>query len=341
MPLSAIWQIQKPAERDWIKDILGASVGEHVFDGEHRLVMDNALVVDNYLYSRDQQYFARFLGKNAFLLHLSDETFEGNYKVYRNFRGVFRNYWASFLPRDRVLTIPLGYESGTKGPGGESRASTRPFVWSFVGAARKSTRPDMVRALDGIQPFFTRVTDAAIKTPRCLHPAGSALGKAEYRSILEKSAFARCPMGNVNLETFRIYEALEAGSIPIVERRLALDYFRNLLGDHPLPSVRSWVEARRLLLRMARSPAQLDALQATCVEWWLRTKSALGEQVSEFIERSKDCVFASRSPYVENRLWQAFELTRHHSASALARRVGRQCNRMWKERRVRATYGLR
>lgn len=59
----------------------------------------------------------------------------------------------------------------------------------------------------------------------------------QQRAMLD-SIFSPCPQGNVLLETPRVYEALQCGSIPIVERRLTLDYYKQLLGPHPLPTVR-------------------------------------------------------------------------------------------------------
>ena len=104
-------------------------------------------------------------------------------------------------------------------------------------------------------------------------------------------------MGNVNLECFRVYEALECGSIPIVEKRWTLDYFRNLLGDHPLPTVRSWPEARRMIGRMVDNPAQIDALQERCVSWWERYKREYSAQVGEFLRvRSADTTVWETSP---------------------------------------------
>ena len=44
-----------------------------------------------------------------------------------------------------------------------------------------------------------------------------------------KSIFVPCPRGNSSPDTFRLYEALEAGSIPIVERDEYWD-----LGAHQL-----------------------------------------------------------------------------------------------------------
>jgi hypothetical protein len=91
MKLTFLWQSEKLSEREWIEDIFASVADEQVFDGEHRIVLDNCLLIDSFIHSQPRDYYAQFSGRNAWLLHLSDETYEGGYDIYQNFRGVFRN----------------------------------------------------------------------------------------------------------------------------------------------------------------------------------------------------------------------------------------------------------
>ena len=90
--------------------------------------------------------------------------------------------------------------------------------------------------------------------------------------MLRRSAFTLCP-GGTHEETYRVYEALEAGSVPVLRDSPAW----NLLGgDHPLPVVPDWSRVREMVLLpllRARDPAATaDALQRRVVAWWHRFK---------------------------------------------------------------------
>lgn len=342
---TAIWQTRTPNERDWIEEVLGPYISDHVADSNHQVVLDNAILLDAFIQCHDPAYYAQFRGRNAFLVHFLDETYEGGYERYNNFRGVLRCFWSNAFDSSRVMKMPLGYCSGmARGARPIQRASARKYLWSFVGEVNKSSRPDMARALASVGPHFLRATDqptgpAPLKS---LDGNSQPLSPAEFSGILFNSVFSPCPMGNVNLECFRVYEALECGSIPIVEKRWSLDYFKNLLGDHPLPTVRSWPEARRTIGRMVENPAQIDALQERCVSWWDRYKREYSAEVGEFLRvRSANTVVWETSPgsFVQKLPgWNALELARHHDLAALFRRANRQISRLRRQGKLRVTH---
>lgn len=243
------------------------------------------------------------------------------------------------------MALPLGYSNGMARAGRQIRRATdRKYVWSFVGQANKSSRPDAVRQLASIEPHFMFSNDD-VPGLSILNRIGGKpkyFPPSEFSQILLDSAFSPCPMGNINLECYRVYESLECGAIPIIEKRLTLDYFRNLLGDHPLPTVRSWSEARNLVRTMLRDPDGIDRLQSECVAWWDGYKNSFREAVGRFLAaRSSDAFLEPGS--VASSLqklpgWQAFELLRHHDAPAFARRVSRQTKRLLTRGNLRVAY---
>lgn len=326
-----LWQSDRYAERAWIEEIFGPCIDEHIFDGERRIVLDDCILIDSYLHARSSDYYAGFRGKNAWLIHLSDETYEGGYRNYSYFRGVFRNYWSDIFSSRRVLQIPLGYTAGLARRQEIPAAGKRAYLWSFLGAAHGS-RPDMLRALQVIEPNLTHITNGR-------KPA-EPLGRDTYQRILRDSVFVPCPMGNVNMESFRVYEALECGAIPILEKRLTLDYFARLLGDSPIPRFANWSQASAFIASIRTDEEQILALQVNCVEWWRSYKSNLRSQIQEFLSvRQED----SYGPFVSRRYslpgWQATELLRHHSPAAAYRRVMRQAERLLTGQKLRKTEG--
>ena len=253
---TAIWQAQRPNEDDWIKEILGPLVSDHITDTRHEVVLDNAILLDAFICSYDPSYYERFKGKNAFLIHFLDEGYAGRYEIYKNFRGVIRCFWSDVFDERYVMKMPLGYCRGLGRGGAAVLPSTqRKYVWSFVGESGKATRPDAIHALTGLEQHFLLSTGSPARDSGA-GPGGGApqrLGPREFSQLLSNTIFAPCPMGNVNIECFRTYEALEWGAIPIVEKRWGLDYYRKLLGEHPMPTVRSWSEARRMAQALMRN----------------------------------------------------------------------------------------
>jgi hypothetical protein len=99
---------------------------------------------------------------------------------------------------------------------------------------------------------------------------------------MDDTVVAPCPAGWSNLETFRVYEALEAGCIPIVENRPGFDYFTRLLGPHPMPTVATWGDAATLVKRL-KAEDGLEPLRQTCAAWWAQYKHALTTEVGAFV----------------------------------------------------------
>lgn len=339
---TAIWQAKNPHEREWIEEVMGLYIREHVTDGQHKLVLDNSILFDAFVHCFDPDYYAQFQGKNAFLVHFLDENYEGSYELYQNFRGVLRCHWSDVFNEKYVLKMPLGYSNGW-GRSGRSitKATSRRYIWSFIGQAGKSSRPDMANMLSKIEPHFMFSTDdvPGLGFMRALEGRPRRIPPSQASEILLNSAFSPCPMGNVNLECFRVYESLECGAIPIVEKRLTLDYFHKLLGDHPLPTVRSWNEAARFIKKLLHNPDDIDRLQADCILWWDEYKLSFSDKFGRFLaDRSADATVASR-PIVSQLQtlpgWNIVELLRHHDTRAFLRRIHRQADRLIRQRKLR------
>lgn len=343
---TAIWQPQAPREREWIDEIMGPYIAEHVTDGKHRLVLDNAILFDAFVYCYDPAYYAQFRGKNAFLVIFLDENYEGGYEIYENFRGVFRCFWSDVFRHPGIMKMPLGYCNGARALNRTVRRATeRRYLWSFMGAADKSTRPDVARELAHLEPHFMFSTGPVPGVVRLAQVKGTlrTLASEEFSQVLLDTVFSPCPMGNVNIECYRAYESLECGAIPIVEKRLTLDYYRKLLGDHPMPTVRSWADARRLIRKMLRNPDDVDRLQKQCMTWWAQYKQDFSSQVGDFLaQRSSATAAAEERPTVSqiHRLpgWRLAELMRHHDARAVVRRIQRQAYRLFIERKLRVAH---
>lgn len=265
------------------------------------------------------------------LLHLSDEAYDGGYDIYRNFRGVFRNYWSATFDRPGVLQFPLGYSAGFGREQVELGTEQRSKLWSFLGGADKSSRPEMTQALMPLTPNLVHSTELGGLQP---------MSPLSYTQILRDSVFVPCPMGNVNLDSFRVYEALQCGAIPILERRTTLDYFTRMMGSHPLPTFADWSQAARFIAALRYDHKALNSLQMACFNWWVDYKKKLRSQVELFLatpaaeEPDRFTHWICPLPG-----WQFAQLLRHQTIHSFTRRVSLQCQRLLGEHRLRKSFG--
>lgn len=258
--------------------------------------------------------------QNVGLFHIGDEQYKDPLDAYDSFNYVWRQYAHSWLLPATARSIPLGpnvpFELG-EGIGIPSRtpASQRAHPVAFIGAL-VTTRFACVRAMRTIDNAYVHVSGRFDHRPDPLPPV-------DYMAALRRSAIVACPMGNANLEACRVYEALEAGAIPLLERRSRYDYWGMLLGSHPLPEVTSWPRAVGTVSELTADPDQLDELQRRTVSWWANYKRDLAAAMRRDVEAGMLIGVGSRRPVPPGnmRIRGAIELARHHNATAIGRRV--------------------
>ncbi len=236
------------------------------------ICVDNQLTVEKGL-----EYKRLFeLGNRICLVHLSDEHFSDDLSAYQWCSIVIRNYWSPLLSGlSGVTFFPLGYRSGFSREDPIKPAASRMHTWGFAGDTGKSTRRSMVESLQGYRPGRLHVTEG--------FNGKNTMDVAEYRSFMDDCIFAPCPSGSVNLDSFRVYEALEAGCIPIVERREGFDYFTALLGTHPMITIDTWSDAPAKIEDVIGRD-DVERIQSSCGEWWRHYKMNLSRKIGHDIQ---------------------------------------------------------
>lgn len=183
---------------------------------------------------------------------------------------------------EKVVTIPLGYH-WTKSRGIEDpvektpRLPFRELVWSFLGTAWND-RPEKMKNLQLLQPhklvWFKEWRDA------------SMLGQDEYMNILLNSKFVPAP-GGVNAETYRFYEALECGAVPVYVRQEGDDNFIQILrGRIPIADLPSWDHAAAFMYELSNNVAVLESYRNNCLVAWREWKKAAAKSVRETLKIS-------------------------------------------------------
>ena len=309
------------SETDWFAFALSGVVDEIVFDTEYTLTEGPAIhvVSDVVVPLRARTAFfekCRAQSDDLTLLHASDEWYSGDYREYRHFDRVIRNHRTWLVRAPGIFTIPVGYPNGLAGPDHITPANERKYLWSFKGEI-KASRLAMVEALRDVEPCFVRGAKE-----------GPWLSLEEYRALLLDSVFLPCPMGNVVAETWRLYEALEFGCIPIVEKRWFINYYRGLFGPDPFLRVGRWREAGPLMRDLVAAPDELLRLQRNIVQWWSEVKTRMKQDLNAFMRgpsRAAELAAFARRPRIRlpqlHEPLRLIELLRHQSLGSLAQRV--------------------
>ena len=149
----------------------------------------------------------------------------------------------------------------------------RNWFWNFCGQMQHGIRRQCVEVLGN------RVKDGGrLSITPGFHQGYS---KSEYLSFMLNSHIAVCPAGTYTTDCFRIWEALEAGCLPVVDKRAPrqlrdYDYWKELLGDNPpFPVVSDWKEFNGIAEAYKKNPVQLQRDTNRAGMWWLQYKRQL------------------------------------------------------------------
>ena len=98
---------------------------------------------------------------------------------------------------------------------------------------------------------------------------GQGMPQSEYLAFMSRARIIPCPAGPATPDTFRVYEALECGAIPLLDARASRDatvgVWPLLLGDHPLPVIDDWSTLPSVMPTLL---ADWDRRQRWISAWW-------------------------------------------------------------------------
>lgn len=214
------------------------------------------------------------------LLQLSDEELLHTDLDYHDARFILRNYFSKKLARQnkKVYFIPLGYKNHFwRGFEGKIKGvNERKYNWSFAGNINRPDRLKMARYMGYIPGYFFN--------RGCGFNSKNALSTSSYRDLLLDTIISPCPIGNASFDSFRVYESLECGCIPLIQSNYASDYFKNLFGEHPLPILQDWSEAKEKVDLLLKDKEALENLRQVCYQFWQDQKIGLKNKIRSIIE---------------------------------------------------------
>jgi hypothetical protein len=281
-----IWERKRPIlwwidpscyESDWLTLCL-TDVPSYIHNPPLTLI-PNALIIANQLsqYRQVLELYETHRVPYA-LIHLSDEYLDDDTQCYSHTfcTTVFRNYLHPiYFNHPKVIPFGIGYRSQFSALDSVAFGE-RKYIWSFAGYLKKSDRTQIAGLFQCFQPYFIHETTGFNQ---------GILSPDAYARIMHQSQFVLCPIGNCSLDTFRLYEALEAGAIPITLTtninqpyiRFVSHYWATLFGTHDLPWIisPSWEENVSKVRYYLNHPDALTDLKNRATIFWTKYKHQL------------------------------------------------------------------
>jgi hypothetical protein len=147
--------------------------------------------------------------------------------------------------------------------------------WFFAGQVNNRRRKECVEVLRDLD------NGRLVETPGFTQ----GLAHDEYAAGLAHAKVVPCPSGPQTVDTFRVWEALEAGCIPVVDEQTPQEnqrwYWPLLTGSRPpFPTIKDWSTFPQQLADLeAGWPANANRVSA----WWQGYKRRLADRISDTV----------------------------------------------------------
>lgn len=184
-----------------------------------------------------------------------------------------RNYvHPMYFSHPKVTTIGLGYKRHFKEYLTHKLAGERRNVWVFAGTPHGERRK-MLDVFELIKPNQTHECSGFCSV--------DALTTRAYAELMNDAIFALCPPGQDSMDSFRVYEALEAGCIPVVLTRTARmpiypSYWQAIMQsagitDVPFILADDWKNCANTIDRLLLDKSFIT-IQKECQQFWANVK---------------------------------------------------------------------
>lgn len=266
-------------ETDWLKELLPINEYNHIqFSCDKNDLHKNNIINGSIIVSGNIEKHVSYVPNSVsdvYLIHLSDEYLKTSIdNIYPRFKHVFRNYWKDCLPANCTV-FPVAYKIGfNKIKVQNNSVKNRQYMWSFAGATKlKPEREIMIKNMEE----FSMNRHKHITTG---WNSSNSLSTDKYKNIMSESIFIPCFIGNWNMETSRLIEALECQCIPIVQEQTNNQPFKlwNKLFDSeslPFIQIKEWTNIKDILNELTKDMDKLEQLRLDIAQWWINYKDNL------------------------------------------------------------------
>jgi len=282
-------ELLSPLQPHWIKANTHLNPAQ-LTPGRPRVLIETGLLLLERQASHERQQILRqqrlqrleaLANQGRFtLIHVSDEEgLDGDqlYPMLPESTTIWRNFpYERFDNKTTIHHFPIGPRKEFLESMQLNKASERTTPWAFMGTLWRTGNRTLATSI------FLRE-----------HPSGEFFGGQffgrglpikQYRDRLQNSIFALCPEGDRHFDTFRLYESLQAGCIPLVVERDG-QAIRLLGPQFPIPIFESWKLASKFAKENLHNRQALNMLQMQCQQWWGATKFHLSKTLRQAIQQ--------------------------------------------------------
>ena len=196
-------------------------------------------------------------------------------------------------PENTIIYLPLGPREEFKrvNPDDVLLADKRSYLVNFVGSLTGRTRKNLARIIyHSLGPSSSKSFIHIIqKWAKEATTENGYLTPEDYRKVLLNSTFTLCPSG-YNPESYRIFEAVEAGSIPIIvlDQQYQVHNCKHafapfIASGAPFVYLNSWyTDLNAFLMSVYNQPGLLIKMQVDMMAWystWMKSKASEFEHV--------------------------------------------------------------
>ena len=160
-----------------------------------------------------------------------------------------------------VTYLPIGYPPHIEDKG---EIPTKDLDLFFAGQINHKDRQDMYDKLKDMEVIGEIYPSSGF---------AQGLDKKEYIEKTGKAKVIPCPKGNINPDSFRLYEALECGAVPIAQYP---EFWYKIFNDYPFPAIDNpdqWVGYIKDAIN--QYPKLNNKVQA----WWIRQKEIIRKEL--------------------------------------------------------------
>lgn len=166
--------------------------------------------------------------------------------------------------------FPLGYTTGTRELLKEVGLVDKDIECFFAGQNTHVRRHMLIEELEKLKNVEMVTTKGFAQ----------GLDRKEYFEKMARAKTVPCPSGAVSEESFRLYEALEAGAVPIADlisplRSYSINYWNKLFGSAGFPTYADISDVPKLIWQSTH----LQGYNNWVYAWWINKKYQFREQL--------------------------------------------------------------